>query len=248
MLFIIIIQSSVFCWNWSFNYKSQDICGSKPYCDETITDFQSDPSNCGVCGNTCGSESECRNSTCIKLDNCPLNTNFTSDSKNCGACMNECQDGMKCYDGECTASIPETLRRVVATSPSYDQKNSCLDAHNKARNSRGIDSLIWDESLSVKATAFASTIQGNLRHSHTPNEGENLYAGMGGCVSAVNSWLSESVNYHNEPIGQGNFEKYGHYTQVLWTNTKKVGCGQVSNTVVCRYFPPGNIQGYRLGQ
>jgi hypothetical protein len=40
----------------------------------------------------------------------------------------------------------------------------------------------------------------------------------------------------------------GHYTQMVWKNTKEVGCGTASNdnlvVLVCRYSPSGN----QLGQ
>ena len=39
----------------------------------------------------------------------------------------------------------------------------------------------------------------------------------------------------------------GHYTQMVWKDTTKIGCGEASNTdvtyLVCRYTPPGNYPG-----
>ena len=44
----------------------------------------------------------------------------------------------------------------------------------------------------------------------------------------------------------------GHYTQIVWKNTTKVGCGIANSLtdrggewVVCRYSPPGNYVGQK---
>ncbi len=39
----------------------------------------------------------------------------------------------------------------------------------------------------------------------------------------------------------------GHYTQIIWPTSRRVGCATASNRtndyLVCRYFPAGNIVG-----
>lgn len=35
----------------------------------------------------------------------------------------------------------------------------------------------------------------------------------------------------------------GHFTQVVWKATKRLGCGQAGKFVVCNYYPAGNVQG-----
>ncbi|KAH6559716.1 hypothetical protein BASA62_000110 [Batrachochytrium salamandrivorans] len=82
--------------------------------------------------------------------------------------------------------------------------------------------------------------------------GENLYQSNNGdrsCTKPVMSWFNEWPLYRGEPIGQGNFHGYGHYTQLVWVTTTHVGCaygdvGARRNTV-CEYDPPGNKQGER---
>ena len=73
-------------------------------------------------------------------------------------------------------------------------------------------------------------------------------------AAAVDAWASEGYYYENNISGH----QVGHYTQLMWTDTTKVGCGKafseekiyfngVENVqveyVVCRYAPWGNIQG-----
>jgi hypothetical protein len=48
----------------------------------------------------------------------------------------------------------------------------------------------------------------------------------------------------------GSWHEVGHYTQMLWPTTTRVGCGLASargnDVLVCRYSPPGNIDGRRV--
>jgi len=44
----------------------------------------------------------------------------------------------------------------------------------------------------------------------------------------------------------GNFHDVAHYTQIIWKDTKQVGCGYAQNDraiLVCQYLPQGNIVG-----
>jgi hypothetical protein len=47
----------------------------------------------------------------------------------------------------------------------------------------------------------------------------------------------------------GEWADVGHYTQIVWRETKEVGCAIDSakgqDVLVCRYFPAGNVQGQK---
>jgi hypothetical protein len=49
----------------------------------------------------------------------------------------------------------------------------------------------------------------------------------------------------------GNWEDVGHYTQIVWPTTTRVGCAIASTSrtdyLVCRYSPAGNIDGRPIG-
>ena len=48
----------------------------------------------------------------------------------------------------------------------------------------------------------------------------------------------------------GNWSDVGHYTQMVWKGTTRLGCavrkGRKWDFLVCRYSPPGNVVGQRL--
>ena len=141
-------------------------------------------------------------------------------------------------------------------APTPDQQ-SALDLHNQARSQVGVPPLTWDDTLAANATAYAHVLAqtpGQLTHSDgstRPDQGENLFYASGGgttFVTATQAWLDEKNNYHGEPIPQGDFERYGHYTQCVWRATTAVGLGMANDAnggtyVVGRYSPEGNFDG-----
>jgi hypothetical protein len=49
----------------------------------------------------------------------------------------------------------------------------------------------------------------------------------------------------------GKWEDVGHYSQLIWRDTKEVGCAVARNRendfLVCRYWPGGNWVGVEVG-
>ena len=74
-------------------------------CDDELVDFDSDPANCGACGQVCSGGSACVLGKC----ECPAGeqfcdgvcANLDSDVDNCGTCGTECAAGASCTRGEC---------------------------------------------------------------------------------------------------------------------------------------------------
>ncbi|KAI8895426.1 CAP domain-containing protein [Globomyces pollinis-pini] len=143
-------------------------------------------------------------------------------------------------------SPPQNLTPPV--SPGGGFSGECIAAHNNARSGKGLPPLSWDSGLASSAQNWANTIGGKaLKHSGGPS-GENIYGGGGGCQAAVSMFMSEERFYNPKaPIGnagQANgFDKVGHYTQVMWRGTTRVGCGKSSDKIVCQYTPRGNSLG-----
>ncbi len=127
-----------------------------------------------------------------------------------------------------------------------------LNAHNKWRKEVGSPPLTWNKSFQEDAEWYAAKLAktGKMEHSDT-DLGENLFWFSEKVCEpemAVNAWASEKEYYRpGTKINNSNYQKFGHYTQMIWYNTTEVGCGAAQSKhgtfVVCRYNPHGNIIG-----
>jgi pathogenesis-related protein 1 len=125
-----------------------------------------------------------------------------------------------------------------------------LDAHNRARAEHCAPPLEWSEELAGAAAAWGQELAGRgcpLAHSQG-GLGENLFAataGSRGPDHVVQAWLSERDAFDFE---RGGFSmETGHFTQVVWKGTERVGCATREcdglDLWICNYDPPGNIRG-----
>lgn len=135
-----------------------------------------------------------------------------------------------------------------------------LAAHNRVRRevrpagSTPLPPLEWDDSLATLAAAWTN----RCPDGHRPNNtfGENIYwsGGMAATAdAAVASWAEEARYYDYDSTvcsrdGRRTWSACGHYTQLVWRETRRVGCavrtncpGDFENVVVCNYDPPGNV-------
>jgi hypothetical protein len=129
--------------------------------------------------------------------------------------------------------------------------------------------LVWDDVLANESTEYAKELRFCLLH-HSDNAyktyGETLYC-TGGfpkppntCTVAIHLFYSEVLNYKFSTKTQFQDNKnnnIGHFTQLVWKNTKRMGCGAMYEdnwplkalpgingayiVVVCRFLPSGNI-------
>lgn len=140
---------------------------------------------------------------------------------------------------------------------SQQEKDAALARHNELRADVGNAALVWDDSLAAFAQEWAVHLaqqDGALQHREPNMYGENLAAyypmrtNIG--VVATNSWYKEKKLYKGGVLTPKNWYASGHYTQIVWHSTTKMGMGvAVSATgkvyVVCNYFPHGNVLGER---
>jgi pathogenesis-related protein 1 len=141
-----------------------------------------------------------------------------------------------------------------------------LNAHNIARAAKCQAPLEWDAQAAVVANNYASTCPSG----HNSNRDSQYLAAGGTCKTSdwpycgtsvlgeniawmTSGSLTSLVDLWNEEEQQWVCNKLpsyqtgcGHYTQVVWSGTKKVGCGRQYNCqgmtiLVCDYFPPGNF-------
>ena len=133
-----------------------------------------------------------------------------------------------------------------------------LTSHNKARARVGLAPLMWSEGLATYAREWADHLASTSRRmEHRPHSGmwkqvhgENLFmgtAGYYGVADAAAAWERERPAYDGRIIDGSNLYACGHYTQLVWRNSKRIGCAKVECAgnviIVCNYDPPGNVLG-----
>jgi uncharacterized protein YkwD len=144
--------------------------------------------------------------------------------------------------------------------PEPPEQTGMTAAHNLARAnvsppaSTPIPPLSWDSELAAVAQAYAE--QCIFEHS-MGQYGENLYAesGLGsGPADVVKAWVDEA-QFYDYDTGACSSPPCGHYTQVVWADSLRLGCGVAQCDTnspfgsgawvhwVCEYDPPGNWVG-----
>jgi len=123
-----------------------------------------------------------------------------------------------------------------------------VQAHNNYRQEQCAGALNWSPELAAAAQKWANSCtpngSGGFAHDQNRgNAGENLYWGTrAGGRDAVKRWYDEIEDYNfAAPKWSG---AVGHFTQVVWKDSKQIGCGAAVcggvNLWACRYSPPGN--------
>jgi len=141
-----------------------------------------------------------------------------------------------------------------------------LHQHNEIRRKHGLSDLIWDASLVPDATAQATDCEVQQRHfhGHQNGAGQNCFTSkppvleiFGGQLDkaaefVVENWYKEihDFDFKTSATREGVKAVTGHFTQLVWKDTQRVGGGisPNGNFVVCNYFPPGNISSRRAQQ
>jgi uncharacterized protein YkwD len=139
----------------------------------------------------------------------------------------------------------------AAAEPPFSTRQM-LSAHNAVRSRVALPPLAWSDKLAAVAQDWADTLMARRTFSHRPNSpyGENLFEVRGASASpgdVVQAWASEAGDY-DYPANRCR-GTCGHYTQIVWRNTREVGCAvarsQRQEIWVCNYDPPGNYVGQR---
>ena len=143
-----------------------------------------------------------------------------------------------------------------------DVAQRLLAAHNRERAAVGAAPLRWDPRLAAAAASYGPALasKGGLEHSpkaSRPGQRENLWMGTRGAYSPeqmVGNWAEEKAMLRPGAFPNvsktGNWLDVAHYTQMIWKGTTHVGCAVHSTRhwdyLICRYSPPGNIDGQRV--
>lgn len=137
-------------------------------------------------------------------------------------------------------------------------------AHNRLRAAEAVAPVQWDRALASSADIYAAELARTGRFAHSPKAirpgtGENLWMGTRGTFSIdqmVGDWASEKRHFRaglfpNVSI-TGRWEDVGHYTQIIWPTTVRIGCAVRSSSrydyLVCHYARSGNGPGKWVGR
>jgi len=136
---------------------------------------------------------------------------------------------------------------------SADEQNALVDAHNQWRARFSSPALAWDGGLATLAQDWADQLAASGQFDHRSNSqfGENIFMGTSGAFPAnavVDDWGSEQANYDIPSLTCAPGAVCGHFTQLVWSKTARVGCGKATGADgndywVCNYDPQGNMQG-----
>jgi uncharacterized protein YkwD len=128
------------------------------------------------------------------------------------------------------------------------EQQALLSLHNSYRARHCAPPLTWSAELAASAQQWASKCL--ITHGPRPRNqvGENLAWGYQRTAgNAVEAWYKEVSDYNYKSPGFAS--STGHFTQVVWKNTKQIGCGVATclwgslRFWVCRYAPQGNWAG-----
>ncbi|KAI9789294.1 MAG: hypothetical protein M1833_002436 [Piccolia ochrophora] len=132
-----------------------------------------------------------------------------------------------------------------------------LKTHRNERARHGLPPLLWDNEIAKAASDHASKCK--FVHFTPPGQGQNIIAGVANMSEIVKMWsYEEEPNYRwygSEPpeVSDDAFTKFGHYSQVNWKGTVRIGCavadcssnlvsGQWDSFGVCNYADAGNFK------
>ncbi|XP_055819919.1 pathogenesis-related leaf protein 4-like [Solanum dulcamara] len=140
---------------------------------------------------------------------------------------------------------------IIHSCVAQNSPQDYLSIHNYARDQVGVVPMSWDAGLETKAQNYANSRRGDCNLIHS-GPGENLAKGSGDFTGrrAVQLWVAEKSDY-NYASNQCNGGKMcGHYTQVVWRSSVRLGCGRARCNngwwfICCNYAPPGNYIGQR---
>ncbi|KAL2157875.1 hypothetical protein VTH06DRAFT_4928 [Thermothelomyces fergusii] len=170
------------------------------------------------------------------------------------------------------APAPSSTKEETVPQPS-DYASTVVYHHNLHRSNHSAGALAWSD----EHAGYAKTLAERCVFAHDTSIGGGGYGqnlamwGSSGNPEALGStesvaraitdgWYNDelelfpSSEYGKDNPDMSNFKKWGHFSQLVWKGTEKVGCytnfcppGTLSSYgswyTVCNYYPAGNVVG-----
>jgi len=145
--------------------------------------------------------------------------------------------------------------------PSADDIADILAGHNAARASvqpsaADMLEMTWDDELAQIASAYSDRCVWGHNSGRPSGVGENIAIGTRQTAAeGVQAWVDEVEDWTYDRLGSDcrPGAVCGHYTQIIWASSDKVGCGRTycadmdglsfgGYYLVCNYRPAGNYR------
>ncbi|XP_026287630.1 venom allergen 3-like [Frankliniella occidentalis] len=187
-----------------------------------------------------------------------------------------CSDHTLCLYQNASSSCQNLTSRNLTS----EEQAGVVAAHNEIRNqiasgqvnngtnggqpsATNMHRLYWDDEIAAIAQRWAT--QCKFQHDTCRNSADGTYVGQNILITtdtsstlssileeSAQAWFSEVASYNASLASQPYVfdENTGHYTQMAWATTTRVGCGYAdygqssrSRLVVCNYKEGGNVIG-----
>ena len=142
------------------------------------------------------------------------------------------------------------MRTACATVTAAD-KAELVAQHNAWRAKYNVPPLVWDDAVAHTAQQWAEILARSGTFTHRPDTpyGENIWTGSAdnfSMAAVVDDWGNEAEHLDLRTGTCAAGKTCGHFTQIVWKTTTKLGCGKATGMdgndyVVCNYDPAGNV-------
>ena len=145
---------------------------------------------------------------------------------------------------------------ILAEENLENIRKNILLRHNYYRKRHQVGDLAINSDLEAIAQAYSEKLTAEDAMYHSGNSyngkplGENLFSLWSSKVASVtgtdatDAWYNEVSKYDFENPGYK--EGIGHFSQLVWKDSKQIGCGAACQdhtcTVTCNYYPAGNYR------
>ncbi len=169
---------------------------------------------------------------------------------------------LKGLAGATALCMASTTGFATSDRPDTSEERVWLKEHNAARAQFGSAPVRWNSDLEREARQWANRLARSNQFQHSDyrarnGTGENLWMGTRGYyqpAQMIAGFVEERRYFKPGRFPQvsrtGNWGDVGHYTQIVWPETREVGCAKAANrsneVLVCRYWPSGNVMGEAL--
>ncbi|GLT85893.1 hypothetical protein SLE2022_040650 [Rubroshorea leprosula] len=140
---------------------------------------------------------------------------------------------------------------LVIPSHAQNSPKDYLDGHNAARAAVNVGPISWNDTIAAYARNYLRKHIGDCNMVESGGAyGENLgwnSVDLTG-TDTVAMWVNEKSDYDYNSNSCAPNKVCGHYTQVVWRKSVRMGCAKVrcnngGTLVSCNYDPTGNYFG-----